>query len=262
MELNKTEFKNAVARISSAIPKKAIIPNLCNVLFESNNGIIKLTGSDLNHICHTQYNAGEIEDVSFTVNCEKLKKALSMRGDKITINYVDEPSRKIVIGNGITTVELECLPVHDFPAFNKPETSHTRKVSATKFVDIVNKVKFAADKNGARVNLQGVYVNFTETEMQVFCTDGKRIAYCSEPCSDIVEKDSFGFNLPMKSVDIINNLNVTPIKNEDGTTSEPEVVISVSETTVEFFQNDFNTVSKVITEKPPVESILNMINKM
>lgn len=260
MELNKSEFKAAVARISTAIPKKAIIPNLSNVLFESKGGIIKLTGSDTSHICHTTFVADGVEDVSFTVNCEKLKKALAMRGDKVTLNYVDAPNEHITISNGTTSVELECLPVCDYPAFNKPNTNHTRKVSAKKFVEIVNKVKFAACKDNSRKALQGVYVNFTENEMQIFCTDGKRIAYCSEPCAELIDKDAFGFNLPMKSIEIINNLNITATQNEDKTWNEPEVVINASEATVEFTQSDFSTVSKVITEKPPVDSILGMIN--
>lgn len=260
MELNKSCFKNAVARISTAIPKKAIIQNLCNVLFESKDGVVKLTGSDTSHICHTTFEANEIEDVSFTVNCEKLKKALAMRGDKITLNYFEAPNEHISISNGVTSVELECLPVYDYPAFNKPNTTHTRKVSAKKFVEIVNKVKFAACKDNSRKALQGVYVNFTESEMQIFCTDGKRIAYCSEPCAELVDKDAFGFNLPMKSIDIINNLNIAATQNEDKTWNEPEVVINASDNTVEFMQNDFSTVSKVITEKPPVDSILGMIN--
>ena len=260
MELNKIEFKNAVQRISAAIPKKAIIPNLCNVLFESKNGVVNLTGTDTNHMCCTSFEMEGIEDISFTVNCEKLKKALSMRGEKITLVYIDEPNEKVVIGNGVTSVELECLPVHDYPAFNKPKTNHVRSVSANKFVEAVNKVKFAADKNGARASLQGVYVNFTNNELQIFCTDGKRIAYYSEPTSELIDDGEFGFNLPMKSVEIINNLNTVNSKDADGNIVEPTVTISASETTVEFAQNDFTTVSKVITELPPINSILDMIN--
>lgn len=260
MELNKTEFKNAVQRISSAIPKKAIIANLCNVLFESKDGVINLTGSDTNHMCNTSFNAEGVENVSFTVNCEKLKKALSMRGEKITLNYINEPNEKVIINNGTTSVELECLPVHDYPAFNKTQAIHTRTVSAKRFVDAVNKVKFAADKNGARVSLQGVYINFVNNELQIFCTDGKRIAYYSEPTSELIDDGEFGFNLPMKSVEIINNLNTTSSKDSEGNIIEQTVTISASETTVEFTQSDFTTVSKVITEKPPIESILNMIN--
>ena len=260
MELNKSMFKGAVARISTAIPKKAIIPNLCNVLFESKDGVITLTGSDTSHICHTTFEAEGVEDITFTVNCEKLKKALAMRGDKITLNYNNDTNEKVVISNGTTSVELDCLPVHDYPAFNKPKTDHTRKMSAKKLVDIVNKVKFAASADGSRKALQGVYVNFTEQEVQIFCTDGKRIAYCSEPCPELIENDAFGFNLPMKSIEIINNLNTTATQNEDKTWNEPEVVINSSGTTVEFLQDDFSTVSKVITENPPVDSILGMIN--
>lgn len=260
MELNKTEFKNAVQRISAAIPKKAIIPNLCNVLFKSTDGVINLFGSDMNHMCHTSFKAEGVENISFTVNCEKLKKALSMRGEKITLNYINEPNEKVVINNGTTSVELECLPVHDYPAFSETQTSHTRTVSAKKFVDAVNKVKFAADKNGARVSLQGVYVNFVNNELQIFCTDGKRIAYYSEPTSELIDDGEFGFNLPMKSVEIINNLNTNISKDHDGNAVEPTVTISASETTVEFTQSDFTTVSKVITETPPVKSILDMIN--
>ena len=260
MKLNKSEFKGAVARISNAIPKKAIIQNLCNVLFESKDGVIKLTGSDVSHICYTTFKAEGVEDVSFTVNCEKLKKALAMRGNEITLTYHEAPNEHISISNGVTSVDLECLPVYDYPAFNKPTASHIRKISAKKFVEIVNKVKFAACRDNSRKALQGVYVNFTKDEMQIFCTDGKRIAYCSEPCAELLDNDTFGFNLPMKSIEIINNLNVTATQNEDKTWIEPEVTINASETTVEFIQDDFATTTKVITEKPPVDSILGMIN--
>lgn len=261
MELNKSEFKNAVSRISAAIPKKSIIQNLCNVLFESKDGIVKLTGSDMNHICHTEFKAEGVEDVSFTVNCEKLKKALAMRGDKITINYFDEGNEHITISNGTTTVELDCLKVSDYPVFNTKETTNTRKVSAKALVDIVNKVKFSASTDGSRKSLTGVYIKFTENEMQIFCTDGKRIAYGSEDCKELISNDSFGFNLPMKSVEIINNLNTVATQNEDKTWNEPEVVINYSGETVEFFQDDFSTISKVITELPPVDSILGMVNE-
>lgn len=260
MELNKKEFKEAVMRIATAIPKKSIIQNLCNILFESKDGVVTLTGSDSNHICHTNFKVEGAENVSFTVNCEKLKKALAMRGEKIAISYVSEPNEKIVVGNGVTSVELDCLPVSDYPVFNKPQTTNTRKVSARKFVDIVNKVKFSASADTSRKALTGVYANFTDSEMQIFCTDGKRIAYGSEPCSELISNEAFGFNLPMKSVEIINNLNITATQNEDKTWNEPEVTINYSGTTVEFVQDGFCTVSKLIDGNPPVDAILGMIN--
>ena len=259
MELNKNEFKNAVARISAAIPKKSIVQNLCNVLFESKDGVVRLTGSDSNHICYTEFKVESNENVSFTVNCEKLKKAVAMRGDKLTISYCNEPNEKITVSNGVTTVDLDCLPVADYPAFNKPNATHTRKVSAKKLMDIVNKVKFSASADSARKALTGVYVGFTADEMRVFCTDGKRVAYGSEPCAELIENSEFGFNLPMKSVEIINNLNTTATQNEDKTWNEPEVVINYSGTTVEFIQEGFSTVSKLIDALPPVDAVLGMI---
>jgi DNA polymerase III sliding clamp (beta) subunit (PCNA family) len=127
-------------------------------------------------------------------------------------------------------------------------------------VDIVNKVKFSASADTSRKALTGVYVNFTDSEMQIFCTDGKRIAYGSEPCSELISNEAFGFNLPMKSVEIINNLNITATQNEDKSWNEPEVTINYSGTTVEFVQDGFCTVSKLIDGNPPVDAILGMIN--
>jgi DNA polymerase-3 subunit beta len=274
MKIEKNVLKKLLSRVSQNVPKKTIMAIVSNVLVEVKNNKMRVTGTDLQNVCYAEIPIDSEEVFSFTVNCEKFKKALNMRGDIIDIKYIDEANEKVIISSGETNVELSCLPVVDFPQMPKQEISYQRTVSAKKLVDAINKVKSAISEDSSRVVLTGVYIGFKKEYTEVVATNGKRICRVSIDNDNLVETqgefNEFQTILPIACINNLSNLETEKkVKKEDGeVVEECDVTIQLyndknnATFMADFTQDMFSATTKVIQGNyPNISQFLEIPNK-
>jgi DNA polymerase III subunit beta len=192
------ELMKGLSAVAGAVPTKATLPILETVLFESDNGKIKLSATDL-EISIVEFVPAEIEsEGAVAVPARRLLEVLRQLPDIPLFFDADEKVVRFKTDRG--TYKLNSENSDDFPEIPSLEDGQTIKTSTRLLKSAIEKTSFAVSHDDLRPAMMGVYFQIGTDSSKVVATDGHRLVRLTH--NDLVAGTPVNFIVPEKALSL------------------------------------------------------------
>ena len=173
LTITRQNLQRGLAAVSASIPGKTTLPVLSNVLVESEDDSVWISGTDLDVSIRVRVPAEVTEGGSITAPGRKLLE--------ITRELPDQPvelrarGHQLEIGCGNSRFKLNGLPSEEFPNLPATDFDEGWSVSEDALRQLIRGTAFAVSNEESRPILNGVYWELGD-RMTMVATNGHRLA--------------------------------------------------------------------------------------
>ena len=198
------KLQEGLSAVAASVPAKTTLPVLANLLVETTDRGIRLSGTDLDMAVSTELMADVDAQGAITIPAKKL------------VEIVRElPSAPVKISaSGEQKVTLECsrskfkllgLPKDEFPSFPSIRFNESWRIRSGDLQKLIGHTAFASSTEESRPILNGVLWELRPDQMRMAATNGHRLAKMEIPLSapGIPSSD---FIIPPKALEQIRRL--------------------------------------------------------
>ncbi|MEK7127119.1 MAG: DNA polymerase III subunit beta, partial [Patescibacteria group bacterium] len=196
VEILQENLIKGLTLISHVVSSKIQMPILGNVLLETIDGQLKLTGTNLEISLTTSIGAKILTEGSFTVPARTFLEIIgSLPAGKITLEQIEG---QLIVSSGKFKAKINGIPASEWPAVTKIETKNNKniKIDFSKFKELVSKTIIAVGTDDARPALTGILVKGNGKELTMVATDGFRLSQTRL----LVECPEFSVIIPAKAM--------------------------------------------------------------
>ena len=241
--VSSNELNEGLSAVIGAVPTKATLPILETILFESDNGRLKLTATDL-EISIIEYIEADIEeDGAVAIPAKRLQETLRQLPNIPVFFEVDE-DQNIEFKTDKGKYKLVGEEADEFPEVPNMDGGTTLNTDTELLQNAINKTMFAVSTDDLRPAMMGVYFDIGEEETKFVATDGHRLVryvnkhfHSDSPLSFIVPDKAL--NLVTKALD------------------DPECKMVVTDDHAQFNSGSTTVITRLINEQyPNYESVI------
>ena len=225
------------------------------------NILINITGNTLNFKA-TNYNIElktiiPIEDVlsegEITVNASKLRDTLSnLEVNSLLTFSLDDNQNILHISDGVTSFDIRTRTSIDFPSFEIDDITQEISLKQGELKKIIDSSIFCVTNEDFREYLRGIRFELTGSKLEVFTSDGHRMAIIELELENQVSADvTFGAILTKKFA-----VELSKILSDE---SDSLITLQFTKNAVLTNCNNFSLASKLITCSYP--NVRNVIPK-
>ncbi len=245
MKFNVTsgELVSSLSAVIGAVPNKATLPILETVLFETEDGRIKLSASDL-EVSIIEYLPAEVENEgAVAIPARRLLETLRQLPD-IPVTFEVDEKAQVRFRTDKGTYKLAGEKAEDFPDMPALEDGQEIKIDTEGLKDAIKKTSFAVSSDDLRPAMMGVFFDIGEAESRIVATDGHRLVKLVR--SDISASKAVSFIAPEKALNLV-------AKALD----DAQCVMIVTEEHVSFKSGNTMVITRLISEQyPKYESVI------
>jgi len=177
--ITRQNLHNSLAAVSASIPSKTTLPVLSNILFQTDDDGVWMSGTDLDVAVRMRVPAEVDETGSLTAPGRKLQE--------ITRELPDQPvevatrNDQIELRCGRSHFKLNGLPADEFPALPSVSFDEGWTVRGDDLHRLIHHTSFAVSTEESRPILNGVLWELRNGEMRMVATNGHRLARMTVP---------------------------------------------------------------------------------
>ena len=203
-KINKDHFSNGLQQVLNVVGTRSAMPILGNVLIEAGTDHISLTTTNLDIGIRCRITADVSTEGSITLPVRKLATIVKeLPQQEVFFELSSNNQAKITSGGSI--FKVMGIGTDEFPPLPSFENQHVFKLEQNDLANMLKSVSFAQSSDENRYILNGVYFNFSDENLTLVATDGRRLALTSyELESD--SSDTGNLILPAKTVSEIERL--------------------------------------------------------
>lgn len=233
-------LNHGLSIVSQAVGTDATLPVLANVLIQTENGQLKLSGTDIKTGITVKIR-GKVEEAgSVTVPAKLLAEYVrSLPQENINLHSQD---KILKISCGDFNASLNGIDPDEFPLIPKIKNKQICSVNASDLVQMISKVVFAAASDESRPELAGIFLSFTDNQLVLAATDSYRLAEGIIGGAKIEGK-------PQKA--IVPARTFTELLHIIGQDTEEKITISLSENEMMFEYGDSSLVTRLVEGQYP-----------
>jgi DNA polymerase III subunit beta len=237
------DLVKGLSAVIGAVPAKATMPILETVLFEVENGKVRLCATDLEVAIVEYVDADVTSEGAVAVPARRLLETLRQLPDIPVLFEVDEKGNvKFKTDKG--SYKLAGDKAADFPAVPTLEDAQVIKTSTDSLIRAIQKTSFAVSTDDLRPAMMGVYFQLGTEESRVVATDGHRLVRLIK--RDLLAQEPASFIVPQKSLQLVQ-------KALHGVDCE----LSISRQHVRFRSGSTMVITRLINETyPNYESVI------
>lgn len=234
--------------VSGVVERRQTLPVLANVLMVLDDGLLSLTGTDLEvEIVARVTPASTADTGETTVPAKKLVDICRSLPDGSDIEFTLQEDQKMVVKSGRSRFSLATLPANDFPATEKSEGDIQFNCSQQLIKRLIDRTAFAMAQQDVRYYLNGMLWEVEGNKLRCVATDGHRLAMCDKELDiDVPEKTQA--ILPRKGV-----IELSRLLND----AETGVDLTLGSHHIRVETEDYTFTSKLVDGKfPDYERVL------
>lgn len=172
--ITREKLQEGLAAVAGSIPTRTTLPVLSNLLLETEDGGVRLSGTDLDTAVSVRVPAEVSEPGSITAPARKLQE-IARELPPAPVNIATQGDA-ITITSGRSRFRLNGLPKDEFPAFPSVPFESSWKLSGKELHQLISHVAFAVSTEETRPILNGVFWQLAAEEMRMVATNGHRLA--------------------------------------------------------------------------------------
>ena len=205
---DKNELSEALMNVSKAVPASSPYSALEGIKFELSEGMLMMTGYDLELGIRTSISVKSADKGSFLGGARLFSEMVRKMPDGDITIELDE-NMMISIEGGATSYNMNALPADDYPELPGKESSDPINVPQSVLKSMIVQTKFAASQLDIKPILKGELFEIEDKTITVAAIDGYRLAVRKEP---IGYEGNVKFIVPAKNLDEASKL----LSDEDG----------------------------------------------
>ena len=201
ISLEQSELQNALSTCLNVVEKKATMPILTNVLLTAKENCLTISATDLEITAVINVPAETSGSGATTVNAKIFGDIVrELPEGKVNLELAD--GERLSIKAGGANLKINGVSAEEFPSLPGIGINVTTSISATQFLDMINKTIYAASSDETCFNLTGVYFCKVEEAgqdcLRLVSTDGHRLAIITRPLGEL--KVEQGVIVPKKGL--------------------------------------------------------------
>jgi DNA polymerase-3 subunit beta len=178
--ISREKLYEALQAVASAVPAKTTLPVLANLLVETTDRGIRLSGTDLDIAVSTEVSADVETPGAITIPARKLSEIVrELPPASVKISASGE--QRVTIECGRSKFKLLGLPRDEFPTFPSVRFNDSWRVKSGDLQKLIHHTSFAVSTEESRPILNGVLWELREDRMRMVATNGHRLAKMEIP---------------------------------------------------------------------------------
>ncbi|HEX6983135.1 MAG TPA: DNA polymerase III subunit beta [Balneolaceae bacterium] len=246
--ISSSELVKALSAVSGAVPNKATLPILETILFECEDGKIRLTATDL-EISIIEYIDADIDaEGAVAIPARRLIETLRQLPDIPVAFEVDEKFNvKFRTDKG--TYKLVGEDPNEFPEVPNLDEGHNLETTKDVILKAIKKTLFAVSTDDLRPAMMGVYFDIGSDESKFVATDGHRLVrYVKQ---DLTSDKEINFIVPEKALNLVQKA-----------LHDEECILTITDDHARFKSGNTIVITRLINEQyPNYESVIPRDNE-
>lgn len=182
LTISREKLQEGLNAVLASIPGKTTLPVLANILVETTDRGIKLSGTDLDIAVSTEVAADVETSGAVTIPAKKLSEiARELPPAPVRLAAVGE--QRITLECGRSRFKLLGLPRDEFPTFPTVKFDDSWRIKSGDLQKLISHTAFAVSSEESRPILNGVLWELRPDRMSMVATNGHRLAKMDVPAT-------------------------------------------------------------------------------
>jgi DNA polymerase-3 subunit beta len=202
--ISREKLQEGLTAVTATVPAKTTLPVLANILIETTDKGIRLSGTDLDIAVSTEVSADIDTQGAITIPAKKLAE-IARELPPSPVKMASAGEQRVTLDCGRSHFKILGLPKDEFPSFPAVKFKDSWRVRAGELRKLIDHTAFAVSTEESRPILNGVLWELRAELMRMVATNGHRlakmevpIATAGAPSSDLI--------VPPKALDQVRRL--------------------------------------------------------
>ena len=238
--INREVLLTPLQQIVGVIEKRQTMPVLANVLTVVSEGLLTLTGTDLEIQIVSKIALDNALSGAITIPARKLLDLCRLLPSDADIQIEHHGDKVIVLSNRSRFV-LSCLPAENYPEFTEANMDKEFVIRSRQLKKALDKTVFCMANQDVRYYLNGLLLNVSNNKVKFVASDGHRLAIFEDRLEQATGYEA-RLILPRKGVLELQRLLCD---------SDDELLIKFSANNIKITFNDIVFSAKLVDAKYP-----------
>lgn len=203
--ISREKLQEGLAAVAPAVPAKTTLPVLGNLLVQTSDKGIRLSGTDLDIAVSTEVTADVESSGGITIPARKLSE-IARELPPAPVKISSSGDQRITLECGRSKFKLLGLPKTEFPSFPAVSFDKATRVPSGDLQKLIGHTAFAASTEESRPILNGVLWEVRGGDMRMVATNGHRLAKMEIAAKGAGKDKGHEFIIPPKALDHIRRL--------------------------------------------------------
>lgn len=178
--ISREKLQEGLTAVAASIPAKTTLPVLANILMETTDKGIRLSGTDLDIAVSTEVLADVESTGAITIPAKKLSEiARELPPSPVKIAAAGE--QRVTLDCGRSHFKILGLPRDEFPSFPVVRFDESWRIRSGDLQKLISHTSFAVSTEESRPILNGVLWELKPDTMRMVATNGHRLAKMEMP---------------------------------------------------------------------------------
>src|SRR3982750_3652287 len=202
--ISREKLQEGLAAVTPTTPPKTTLPVLANILVETTERGIRLSGTDLDIAVTTEVAADIEAQGAITIPAKKLSE-IAKELSPSPVRIATSGEQRITIDCGRSHFKLLGLPKDEFPAFPTVKFAESWRIKSGDLQKLIQHTSFAVSAEESRPILNGVLWELRPDRMRMVATNGHRLAKMEMPI-DSANAPASDLIVPPKALEQVRRL--------------------------------------------------------
>ena len=190
--ISREKLQEGLTAVTATIPAKTTLPVLANILVETTDKGIRLSGTDLDIAVSTEVAADVEAQGAITIPAKKLSE-IARELPPSPVKMAAAGEQRVTLDCGRSHFKILGLPRDEFPSFPAVKFNDSWRIRSGELQKLISHTSFAVSTEESRPILNGVLWELRPERMRMVATNGHRLAKMempikapSAPSSDLI----------------------------------------------------------------------------
>jgi DNA polymerase-3 subunit beta len=178
--ISREKLQEGLTAVTATIPAKTTLPVLANILVETTEKGIRLSGTDLDIAVSTEVAADVEAQGAITIPAKKLSE-IARELPPSPVKMAAAGEQRVTLDCGRSHFKILGLPKDEFPSFPSVRFNESWRIRSGELQKLISHTSFAVSTEESRPILNGVLWELRPEMMRMVATNGHRLAKMELP---------------------------------------------------------------------------------
>ena len=202
--ISREKLQEGLTAVAASIPAKTTLPVLANILVETTERGIRLSGTDLDIAVSTEVAADVEQPGALTIPAKKLSE-IARELPPAPVRIAAAGEQRVTLDCGKSHFKILGLPKDEFPSFPAVRFNESWRIRSGDLQKLISHTSFAVSTEESRPILNGVLWELRPEMMRMVATNGHRLAKMELPIKSTAAPSS-DLIVPPKALEQVRRL--------------------------------------------------------